>query len=238
MFTGVISEAVAAPLLGRERARRPGPEADLVDEFQLSFAPRLPRGCEAIALREPKVTSLGFPDLVVVAFHVATARRWTAARRLVRRGDLRLAHLIHTLGTSTIEHLVRLAGRPVGSALDRLSAAGLVRSRRGAWSLRPLRSAFAVRYIFAFEAKMTLSDRVLQQAHGNRWFASSSYVLLPRLPQGVARLEDARASGVGVWIRGARDACVAASESAQPLSYASWLFNDWVWRNSSCGTSA
>ena len=233
----VISEAIAAPLLGRERPRRAGPEADLVDEFQASFAPRLPRGCEAIVLREPKVTSLGFPDLVVVAFHMATAHRWTAARRLVARRDLRLAHLIHTLGGATIEHLVGLAGRHVASALDRLAAADLVRYRRGAWFLQPLRDAFAIRHIFAFEAKMTLSDRVLQQAHGNRWFASSSYVLLPRLPRVVARVEDARASGVGVWIRGAREAFVAASESAQPLSYASWLFNDWVWRNSTCGDS-
>jgi hypothetical protein len=94
----------------------------------------------------------------------------------------------------------------------------------------PVREAFAVREILAFEAKMSLTSHVIDQAAANRWFASASYVLLPSWSQESQLVEDADECGVGIWINGARRPKLRQPTTAQPLSYASWLFNDWAWR--------
>lgn len=233
MLAPVLSgrTTVQGALFGPGRSRRSGPEADLVDEFVSGFKPQLPGGCEFVVLHEPQVESLGFPDLVVLIWDTAVATRWREERRLIDRLDLRLAHLIFTLGGASRERLNALVKRGLGDRLERLEAAELVQRRRDRWTTTDLAQAFAVRSILSFEAKMSLTSRVLDQAAGNRWFASTSYVLVPAQPHR-AGYEEARRSGVGVWVRGKARALVAQRSARQPRSYVSWLFNDWAWRAS------
>ncbi|HMG11972.1 MAG TPA: hypothetical protein VK571_02265, partial [Gemmatimonadaceae bacterium] len=75
-----------------------------------------------------------------------------------------------------------------------------------------------------------LTSRVIDQAAANRWFASASYVLLPSFSSESSLVEEADACGVGIWVNGAPKPRLRQRYPAQPLSYASWLLNDWVWR--------
>jgi hypothetical protein len=91
---------------------------------------------------------------------------------------------------------------------------------------------FAVRSIIAFEAKISSWAIAVQQAFINRWFATESYVLVPKHAPLHRLVTVAGDVGVGVWTEGARRPVLRAvkSDARQPVSYASWLFNDWSWR--------
>jgi hypothetical protein len=161
------------------------------------------------------------------------ARQWPVERLLLRPRDIRLAHLLFLLGPSSELELRRLHGAGVGRSLTALSDAGLTRLQGGLWKTRSVSSIFAVQQILSFEAKMNSWSDVLAQAAVNRWFASRSFALLPKLPTSSRFLNVAAELGVGVWLRGKSRAVQAPIESArQPLSYASWLFNEWAWRAS------
>lgn len=110
----------------------------------------------------------------------------------------------------------------------------LARSGRSGWRAAPVRQVFAARRIIAFEAKISDWPGVLEQASLNRWFASESYVLAPRGPRDPAILTAIRSLGIGLWIEGERRPSIPVSRrgASRPISYASWLFNEWAWRES------
>jgi hypothetical protein len=115
-----------------------------------------------------------------------------------------------------------------------MAAMNLLESKGGVWSSRPVERSFAVRQIVAFEAKIAGWRAVIEQASLNRWFASESYVLVPKLPTNrEAAIREATACGVGIWLaseaRPILQAPVAGQD--QPVSFASWVLNEWVWRN-------
>lgn len=225
-----VTTSRSGDLLGPGRARRSGPEALLVDDFVAGFTPELPSNCECLMLREPRVESSGFPDLVVLIWDAATARRWPEERKLVDRADLRLAHLIHTLESACEDRLSSLVKKRLDGRLRRLERAGLIEREHGEWKTIPVRDAFAVREILAFEAKMTFTSHVIDQAAANRYFASASYVLLPSWNRESPLVEAADECGIGIWINGTTRPKLRQRAIEQPLSYASWLFNDWAWR--------
>jgi hypothetical protein len=218
------------------RAPRPGPESDLVDRFAEAFAssPTRSRGLRTTLFREPRLLS-GFPDLVAVTWHAPTAERWTGARRRLSTSDLRLVQLLVSMGPATQSMVERLVGRRQASRLPALQDAGLLLERAGEWRVRRLRDAFAVRGIVAFEAKIADLGQAVAQASANRWFASESYVLLPSAPRRAAAAAEASRLGVGIWIDGMNSPLLAArTNTEQPVSFASWLFNEWAWRDATC----
>lgn len=226
-----ICDFAAADVGARFRRPRSGPETDMVDAFLAgnSFAP--PRGCRTTLFREPRLVS-GFPDLVAVTWHVPTTERWAGARHALSTSDLRLVQLLVSHGETTQKELKELGGRDALRGIARLEAAGIVVEREGAWRVRRLRDAFAVRGIVAFEAKIADWTQALAQARQNGWFASESYVLVPRRPKTSSLVGDAARVGVGVWVNGENTPVLAAKvNEGQPLSYASWVFNEWAWRH-------
>jgi hypothetical protein len=220
------------------RTPRPGPETDLVDRFVAWLAGSIthsPGLCTTL-FREPRLLS-GFPDLVAVTWHAPTAERWTGARKQLSTGDLRLVQLLVSTGPKHTQSLQSLVGRRQVTRLPLLREAGLLIERAGTWRVRRLRDAFAVRGIIAFEAKIADWSQALAQASANRWFASESYVLLPTAPRRVDAASEAARLGVGIWIEGKNTPLLAAvTNSEQPVSFASWLFNEWAWRGASCST--
>ncbi len=214
------------------RASRPGPEADLVDRFVQKLPQRTPRNCRLTLFREPRLLT-GFPDLVAVTWHVPTAKRWTGPRLTLTAGDLRLVQLLISCGDTTTDVLRDLVRRAPNGSLQRLVAAGLVSERRGRWRVRRLTETFAVRGIVAFEAKISAWRRAVVQASQNRWFATESYVLLPKFPSSNAIVAEAVRHGIGVWVDGQNEPVMAApaQQAEQPLSFASWLLNEWAWRD-------
>jgi hypothetical protein len=207
----------------------PGPETDVVEQFLAAYRPRLGAGTQVSLFREPAVPS-GFPDVVAVTWNEHAARAWTDERRRLSSTDLRLLHLLATAGPLSIERLAALSFTRLRPALGRLEQLGLVRGHRGRWTTIPLKQCFAVRSIVAFEAKVSDWAGAVEQAWTNRWFASESYVLLPRLPRSSGVVSLATARGVGIWIAGSRRPVLAAAPASvrQPVSFASWMFNEWV----------
>ena len=209
-----------------------GPELDLVNEYIEGQIPEPPRGQALTVFVEPAIES-GFPDLVAVYWSESVARRWERCRAELTAGDIRVAHYLATGGAGDLGTLKIFFRSRLSYTLDRLHAAGLVYRRGEHWYARALSSIFAVRRLVAIEAKVTNLRDGLHQAIQNTWFASESYLLLPCLPRRSELTGEATRFGVGIAERGRPldHAGVRPRRQRIPLSYASWLFNEWAWRS-------
>ena len=233
MTLSILDDSSSKHCLGLGAAFRkqvPGPEIDLIDWFLEQQPIRVPRGCRGTIFREPRLES-GFPDLVAVIWHINTARQWSPERASLTPADVRVLHHLAHRGPCTEGDLSVLFTDRLRSRLERLEMANTVRRTKTHWHARPLSQTFAVRQIIAFEAKLSKWSAVLEQAYLNTWFASESYVLIPKLPRSSSFEQSARSRGIGIWTKQHGKVSSAAGEAnATPRSYASWLFNEWVWR--------
>ena len=90
---------------------------------------------------------------------------------------------------------------------------------------------FAAPKIIAIEAKAGKWKQVLKQARLNTWFASKSYVLVPRASK--EQVGDAQRLGIDVVSPDGDSINEWPSASTRlPRSYASWIINDLAWRAS------
>jgi hypothetical protein len=220
-------------LAGREsgasfRTPRSGPESDLVQWFRDNPPVHVPRGSTITIFQEPRLES-GFPDLVIVQWREGRTFDWRPERMKLKAGDIRILHWLYREGPAASGSLKSLFGRDVTPGLERLQSAKVAYCRAGMWKARPVKSIFAVEKIIAIEAKMEDIRGGLQQAFLNTWFASVSYLLTPHVPRHECIRERAAVLGVGLW---SQKAGVVHEPVAVPVpsSYASWLFNEWVWR--------
>jgi hypothetical protein len=228
-----ILDRTTGSLLPGARFRRlgKGPEAELVERFLHHYRPRVPASCGVTVFREPWLAS-GAPDLVVVVWHTPTTAAWRDARRHVSSSDIKFMQLLVSNGPLATPDLRRYAGTEAPKMLRRLESAGLVIRTAATLRARNLRQNFAVRKIIAIEAKIAGWRRALEQAAHNRWFASESYVLLDRMPADDRAGAAAEAMDVGIWIEGEpMPRSRPRLAHRQPMSYTSWLFNEWCWRH-------
>ena len=216
------------------RLSRRGPEQRLVDWFIRELPFDVPRNCRGTLFREPRLDS-GFPDVVLVVWHPATMQQWSADRAKLKTGDLRLLHYLLESGPTSEADLKRVFHRGLVSSLSRLREADVARHTRDRWVIRPIAKSFAVRNIIAVEAKVADWRRAARQAHLNTWFTTESYVLLPDAGKDHPLLATARALGIGVVSQIQGLVRRPRSKGSLPRSYASWLFNEWVWRASRKG---
>jgi len=120
-------------------------------------------------------------------------------------------------------------GKKTLRSLERLHAAGIVETKDRVWMLKPLSEVFAIKQLIAVEAKVSEWRAGLEQAWLNTWFASDSYLLVPRVPRGSTLLEEAQEIGIGVWTEEGQ-VIAPTCRPKLPASYASWLVNEWVGR--------
>lgn len=229
MAVTVIEEGNQKGSIGASfRRRRPGPETELLDWFLHAWPVRTPKGCRTTVFREPRLES-GFPDLVLVVWDIEAARRWSPARANLKQIDIRLMHHLSCAGGCSLETITSVFSSTAKSSLGRLEEAGVVKQTKGTWKTRRLSEVYAVKSIVAIEAKISDWTVAIEQASLNTWFASFSYVLLPRIPKKSGILENASSRGVGVWSRSETPVpCSISAKKRLPLSYASWLFNEWT----------
>jgi hypothetical protein len=209
------------------RKGRSGPEQDLVDWFLDLHAVKPKKGERLTIFREPRLPS-GFPDLVVVVWNESVAAEWAAERRSILPSDLRLMQHLATAGPVRILDLKLLFGPETERSLSRLERADMVVLQKGQWRARALSRTFAIRRIVAIEAKVAEWRAALDQAFINTWFTPESYVLVPAIPRGGSLLETALKHGIGVLSK--EKPRLVERRERQPRSYASWLFNEWIWR--------
>lgn len=231
MSVSILDEHSRISGLGASfRRQTGGPECELVDWFLGQNPIPAPRGCRTTMFREPRLES-GFPDLVAVIWHQKTANNWCEARAELTAADIRVLHYLAHHGPCTQEELSAIFVERLPSRLERLLDAETVRRTSSRWYARPLSQIFAVRRLVAVEAKLSQWTAVLEQAQLNTWFASESYVLIPKLPRAESFSDSARLHGIGIWTQEHGEVHSASHLGERlPRSYASWLFNEWVWQ--------
>lgn len=213
------------------RSPTSGPELDLVREYLATYLPPTPRGQRRSIFLEPKLES-GYPDVVVVYWHPLVANQWKPERAQLTKGDLRILHFLSIGGPATVEQLKEYFPSRLQASLRRLAEAGVIWGTKNTWRARTLRRTFAIKRLIAIEAKIDEWRRGFRQATQNLWFASESYLLLASAPRDPTIFELAEELGIGVLDKGRAipDALHPARHHPIPRSYASWLFNEWVWR--------
>ncbi len=146
--------------------------------------------------------------------------------------DLRLLHLLATRGAMELSFLHEVFQRGLNGMLTRLEEAGVVIVGKKKCRAHSMSSIFSVERIIAIEAKVSATQRAIEQACANTWFSSESHALLPRPRTGERLTGVASSLGVGVlgFEKDRVEKVSAASIRAVPLSYGSWLFNEWTWR--------
>lgn len=235
--TSVISASTISdfPVFGTTgpslRKSKDGPEYSLVLDYVTSQLPPAPKGQALTVFVEPRIES-GFPDAVAVYWDVDTVWNWSEQRIELDKLDVRVLHYLLTMVSTGIDQLRDMFGSNVKRSLARLHSAGLIVDQCETWELTPLNDIFAVRRLVAIEAKMKEWRKGLRQASQNTWFASESYLLVPHIPKDSTLVREATKLEIGVV---AQDQSLDYSEAASrpgriPKSYASWLFNEWVWR--------
>ena len=217
------------------RRARSGPESDMVQAFISNRPFNVPRGLRATIFCEPRIES-GFPDIVVVFWSVAVAKKWSAERVHLKRDDVRRVHHLHLIGGATTRELRGVFPRGLDASIERLRAASLIRLVRDRWIPMSLERSFAARRIIAIEAKIAEWSVAIEQAFLNTWFASDSYVLLPQRAPAAKIRAAARLKGVHLCSPAKAIICNRpAFPGKLPRSYASWMFNEWAWRSAELG---
>jgi len=213
-----------------------GPESALVDAYITHRPEQDRRYLRTTVFREPRIAT-GFPDLVIAHWRPTAFRGWREERAALRETDIRVLHFLYGVDGADIETLCRMVdpmADRLAHSLERLSLARLVRFQCGKWTPRRLHAVFGIKELIAIEAKVHDWRAALEQARANQWFASRSYVLLPQSVVSDRVRDQAGAYGVGVIARseeGNTMESLSAARNAIPLSYASWLFNEWVGRS-------
>ncbi|MBX9952245.1 MAG: hypothetical protein K2Y39_23930 [Candidatus Obscuribacterales bacterium] len=215
------------------RSPRSGPELELVDTLVKRTHVEEAQNYQVTIFREPKIAG-GFPDLVIVIWDSLVADSWNSARAELDSNDFKLMHYLSVDRPVSKEHLRTLPFKSLDRSLDKLERAEMVEQVFDEWIARPYSCTFAAKHIVAVEAKMSNAWAALEQATKNIWFASCSCVVMPKLPRDEELMH--RAASIGVSFFAESDGGffdhhpLVCDEDFAPLSYVSWLFNDWAWR--------
>lgn len=220
------------------RAREPieGPENSLVERFIDELTSKWKKQDRQLAIfQQPKLDS-GFPDVVLVEYTNDGYKHWNDSRSGLLLQDIKILHHLHWVNHSD-QRLLRsqlgLREQELCSSLERLADSKLVFLNSGQWFPIPLSEAFAITDIIAIEAKMNDWQSAFRQAHINKRFASKSYVLTSVKKPTSRIVQQAIKLGLGIFT-GEEDnvqRLLKSSKSNLPLSYVSWLFNEWTGRS-------
>lgn len=214
----------------RSRTERVGPESALVDEFlnHVSFIHSSDQ--RIFILKEPQIGH-SFPDVVVVIYESKNLDLWPKGRRELTTEDLKLIQLIHTNRGASENELKFFLGKTPTRALERLYASRMIQRESDRWHICELSSIFALSSVLAFEAKMSPTTKVLEQAMANKWFATNSAILLPAIGERSRIAAAARKNDLSVYTKQiGRRLSIRPKRYNKPLSYASWIINEWAWR--------
>lgn len=233
MFSYACSQTSAKHPLASFRTPVAGPELEIVRLFCEELSANAPSHHATTVFLEPKVSSC-FPDMVIVQWDPALTADWAPSRMQLETGDTVWLHYLHQVGTLDVITLCERQGKKRGGQTwERLIAAEVGHQVGDRLRRKPLADTYAIQRLVAVEAKIGNWRRGLEQAFQNTWFASESFLLLDQL-QGKDDLF-LRAADLGVGLMDPShtidDSPLPAKCGKHPLSQASWLFNESVWRD-------
>lgn len=219
------------------RTQIEGPESALMNEFIKQYADQLSSLKRHYALFYEPLLPTGYPDLVVVTYNPNKYESWTKERTALGVLDLKVLHHLYFVKGSTsllIEKQLGLDSRMLLRILERLIDASLIRRSKHQWLPKQLKGTYGISNIKTIEAKISDWSSVLRQANMNRWFSSESCVLSPVSKPSTKVIARAKAQGIGIYSMpsGVQVKTIQKPERSGglPISYASWLFNEWIGR--------
>jgi hypothetical protein len=214
----------------RKRTPTVGPELEFVREFLNNQTWFVPKKSGLSIFIEPEICG-SYPDIVAVVWKKKAMQNWAVERSQLEPLDIKLLHVLSGMGWTSYEFLKKLFPKTLSANLDRIEAAQLLIRRTNKCKLRSTHQFFAIEHIFSIEAKMTGSQRLINQAHANTWFSSESHALIPKT-QSSDVLNQARQRGIGVMSHSNATTQTLSKPKARSAqtSYISWLLNEWIWR--------
>ena len=214
-----------------------GPETDFLNRFVEKYVGQFCRTKQHYALFHEPLLPTGYPDLVVVAYNPERYNSWTNERAQLGIIDLKVLHhlyFVKSATSSTMEKQLGFDSKFLFRSLERLMDASLISRTKQRWSPRPLKHAYGISNIKTIEAKISDWRNVFNQANMNRCFSSESCVLSPVLRPSLQVISRAKEKGIGMYSMtlNERVKIVQKPERSNglPVSYASWLFNEWIGR--------
>lgn len=219
----------------RSRTPTPGPEMQFVEEALQSAHESgvWPDEAPPIFFREPALPT-GFPDLVGV-FLNRQDLLFTRERLRLRGEHFQILHHVFSARGTTLraaaEALLR-SERRLETLIEELELAELVLRSAHRVRCAALGEIFVAKRIVAVEAKIDKWADAIRQAVANTWFASHSFVLLPDRHWNDGLRDVAARFGVGVLTYDGSQTRVRrrAQKQRLPVSYGSWLINEWTIR--------
>ncbi|MCK4788312.1 MAG: hypothetical protein KAV87_31510, partial [Desulfobacteraceae bacterium] len=160
---------------------KPGPERELVERFLFRKPLKTFSPLSTTIYCQPRLES-GVPDVVAVIWDDRVTESWSETRSELSKNEIRLLHFIYQHRSILKSELQDSFHRDVKLSLEKLLEANVLNQTRNRYYSKPLSKVFAVKRIIAIEAKMNSWSIALSQAIMNTWFASDSFVLVPKLP--------------------------------------------------------
>ncbi|MEC3766892.1 hypothetical protein [Cupriavidus sp. SS-3] len=234
MFSYASSKTADQHPLASFRTPIEGPELRIVEAFCNDLHANAASDVATTVFVEPKIFGC-FPDLVIVEWDPDIVTMWSDGREQLEAGDTYWLHYLHQLGELERATICERQGNKRGTLTwDRLVEANIATLKGDRLCSRPLSEVYAVKRLVAVEAKIGNWRRGLEQAFQNTWFASESFLLLDQLNGRNELFLRASELGLGLLEPGAslNECPLLPKRGAHPLSQASWLFNESVWRTS------
>ena len=219
------------------RTQVEGPESVLLNKFVEQYADQLSSLKRHYALFYEPLLPTGYPDLVVVTYNPRKYKSWTEERNALGVLDFKVLHHLYFVKGATSSSMEKKLGfdsKLLLRILERLIDASLVRRAKHHWLPMQLKNTYGISNIRTIEAKISDWTSVFRQANVNRWFASESCVLSPVSNPSVRVITKAQKKGIGIYSMPS-GLCAKIIQKPErsgglPVSYASWMFNEWIGR--------
>lgn len=208
-----------------------GPEQDLIDGFLNSVCSKTKKGQRLTVFSQPSIGSC-YPDIVAVLWDEQISKDWPIEREKLTSNDLKLIHTLFCMGPSKSEKLETILGSQVKKNISTLLDLDMISFSNKKYKINNIKKIFAVNKIIAVEAKIAFGQKVIEQAGHNTWFSSNSHALLPKVSDHKSAIivADRLQIGLVTFDNQELNELHKAPTRIIPLSYGSWLFNEWVWR--------
>ncbi len=164
---------------------------------------------------------------------------WSKQRKELTVLDLKILHHLYFVKGSTSINLERQLGmdsKLLLRSLERLMDASMIKRTKQRWVPYRLSNNYGISSIKTIEAKISNWSSVFNQATLNLWFSSESSILSPVTKPSNKVISNAESKGIGIYSMPLRANSKISSiqkplrTSGIPISYASWLFNEWIGR--------
>lgn len=213
-----------------------GPESDLIksfiDDLRSIFEENI---LESRIFNEPYVGTT-IPDIVIAFWDESIFHYWEENRNHLEVRDIKILHHMYLKENFSdidiLQYDLGYSKSEIEKTLTRLMNADLLIEKGRYFKTKSLGHIFFVKAIISIEAKIKNWKKAFEQARLNEFFASESYVLLPKSKINQSVIKHAAEQNIGLISHRERETNIVkkAIKKEIPVSYSSWIFNENIGR--------